>query len=199
LAVQPENSFFRIHKKGRGFKFHKSLMGEDGSWSHHHIFDWIYLSVPRCEDFEKSDPSFDSFSTEGVFTYKPFCDDFGPMNLGSVCEFCMLMVDKIRNRTDRPISMITLSSKRNITNAVFLLGSYLIIILKLDTRIVTSLFRSLQDELLSYRDVSPGKQNFSLYLDDCWGGVQKASALGWVDFRLTKLSPSGLGFDLESY
>ena len=51
-------------------------------------------------------------------------------------------------------------------------------------------FEPLRHHLVSYRDVSPGEQNFHLHLEDCWQGIWRARKLGWVDF-----GPTGFSYD----
>jgi cell division cycle 14 len=60
---------------------------------------------------------------------------------------------------------------------------------------VISCFLLVMRWTVSYRDVSPGDQNFSLYLRDCWGGLLRAKSLGWVSFTDREEG----GFDLEEY
>jgi hypothetical protein len=54
-------------------------------------------------------------------SYVPFCDDFGPMNLGTVHEFCELLLDRVNHRHDRSIIIQTTTETRFLTNAIFLL------------------------------------------------------------------------------
>jgi cell division cycle 14 len=83
---------------------------------------------------------------------------------------------------------------RAITNAVFLIGAYLI--MRRDCCIdgVIAICEPVMDLLVPFRDVSRGPQNFDLHVQDCWGGLVRAKRLGWVSF-----SPDGDGFDLEEY
>jgi hypothetical protein len=53
-------------------------------------------------------------------------------------------------------------------------------------------FVELEQWVVPYRDVTPGPQNFSLHVQDCWKGLLRAKQLGWVH-----LGPDG--FDLEEY
>jgi cell division cycle 14 len=125
-------------------------------------------------------------------SYVSFCDDFGPMNLGTLYEFCLVLDEVLSQHQDRPIAMQTKSESRSFTNAVFLLGAYMIIRLGECPDKVGRAFESLSHLLASYRDVSPGRQNFNLYVRDCWDGLWRAKQLGWVDF-----GPEG--FDRDEY
>ena len=127
-----------------------------------------------------------------LLQYDSFRDDFGPMSLGTAhkvfnaLESCLM---------ENPLKTIMIPSElksKALTNTVFLLGAYLI--MKFDASLdeLTAVFQPVNGWLVSFRDVSPGQQNFHLHLRDCWAGLQKAKQLGWVkgDFQ---------GFDAEEY
>ena len=67
-------------------------------------------------------------------------------------------------------------------------------ILKLhaDAPEVAEHFASLLPDLVPYRDISPGPQNFDLRLEDCWQALSKGVELDWADF-------SSGGFDVQEY
>ena len=68
------------------------------------------------------------------------------------------------------------------TNACFLAGAYMILRLGQSPESVVDQFKHLLPDLLSYRDISPGPQNFDLRLQDCWEALGKGLELSWVDF-----------------
>ncbi len=78
------------------------------------------------------------------------------------------------------------------TNALFLLGSYLIMICDCNLEYVVECFAPVMHMVTSYRDVSPGPQNFSLELEHCWSGLLRGKQLGWVRFESD-------GFNIEQY
>ena len=91
--------------------------------------------------------------------------------------------------------MLALAVSKDIqerTNAVFLAGAYMIMRLDSDLESVKTAFAPLHGRVVPYRDVSPGKPNFDLHVQDCWGGLARAKGLGWVSFHAK-------GFDLEEY
>ena len=62
-------------------------------------------------------------------SYVPFCDDFGPMNIGAVIRF-IEQLDEAFNQ--HPLSILLYCvdpDRRSLTNAIFLLGCYMIIVL----------------------------------------------------------------------
>ena len=58
--------------------------------------------------------------------YVPFCEDFVPQNPASVLRFCQLI--QIEKSVDLSRNVVVVSSqfRRSLTNAVFLLGAYMI-------------------------------------------------------------------------
>ena len=152
-----------------------------------HVYDRICLHAADCDLDSRSrfnDAWSTFFSIDGVLHYQGFCDDFGPMSLGTTYDFYKLL-DK--HLDENPAHSVVLQSKlegRALTNAVFLLGSYLLIkysTLRPDA--VLALFRLVQHLLLSCRDVSPGEQNFHLHLRDCWGGLWRLSPRACLAWR----------------
>jgi cell division cycle 14 len=161
--------------------------------THHHLFDRMHLVV-SSEYIECGirRPEFCYFNVDDRIDYIGFADDFGPMNLGSIYQYCSILNNVLADSCDKPIAMVCVSDRRSVTNAVFLIGSYLIMELNWKVETILALFDSVSNLLLTYRDVSPGVQNFHLNLEDCWGGLFRAKNLGWIDF-----GPEG--FDLEEY
>ncbi len=125
---------------------------------------------------------FNYFSVHQDLVHISFCDDFGPLNLGCVFKFCVILDERIKESHVKPLVLTYPLDQRSLTNSVFLLGSYLIMKLDYPPYQVEETFSSLSPFLASFRDVSPGPQNFDLRLRDCWEGVSRAKALGWVSF-----------------
>ena len=134
----------------------------------------IFASNSYSEEFEYVD-------IENLMPYTAFHDDFGPMNLASIFQFCRSVEHSMKRSPDTPIALKISSDLRAITNAVFLLGSFMILRLKFSIQSTYSAFESIWPLVLSYRDVSPGKQNFDLAVQDCWAGLLRAKDLNWVD------------------
>ena len=68
--------------------------------------------------------------------YRPFCADFGPMNLGMTHHFCEVLQELLLSpeyqRTkivyySQPSANDTIQTKNDITNAIYLLGSFLVL------------------------------------------------------------------------
>ena len=71
--------------------------------------------------------------------------------------------------------------KRNLTNAIFLLGSYMIFKEDMSPQRVAASFVWLDKKLLEpYRDATFTKADFSLFLVDCWANLYRGKQQGWV-------------------
>ena len=123
---------------------------------------------------------FSYFSIDPDLSYAGFCDDFGPMSLGTIFQFSALLDEKMARRPNDQFVMLTEDNQQTFTNSVFLLGSYMIMRLDSEVDDVDKCFECVHKMLASYRDVSPGKQNFHLRVQDCWAGLRKAKSLGWM-------------------
>ena len=121
------------------------------------------------------------FSVDGVLEYVGFCDDFGPLNLGAVHNFCTI-VDNQLKLSSRSVVMKTIPEQKAITNAVFLIGAYMIMKLDMSLPEIQDRLADFFPLMVSYRDISRGEQNFHLQARDCWEGLQKAKELQWIDF-----------------
>ena len=156
---------------------------------HFLVVDRVYLAVTKENSDLRAD--FTYFSIEDKICYHGFADDFGPLNLGSVFQFCEMLDDIVGQQTS-PVALLSKMDPKSITNAVFLMGSYMIMRKDASVEQVMDNFEQMNNLIVSYRDVTPGVQNFHLYVHDCWSGLIKAKQLGWVDFELD-------GFDFQEY
>ena len=154
-----------------------------------HLFDRFHLVAAWTASF---DSSYMCFSIDENITYVGFCDDFGPMSLGSVFEFCCAIDKMMMKHETMPIAIHTLPKLRSVTNAAFLIGAYMLMKLSFDIDQVMEVLAPVMRMTVAYRDVSPGVQNFHLTVQDCLKGLLRAKHLSWVDFGAD-------GFDLEEY
>jgi cell division cycle 14 len=156
------------------------------------ISDDICLLISHLPEYSYSDPELACFSTEGVLIYESFSHDFGPMNLACVYRFCTMVDEHRALNPSKTIAVICETDAKKVTNAVFLLGAYLIMERDYNLEATVSSCETVLGHCVHFRDVSPGKPTFLLSLKDCWGGLVRAKELGWVDF-----GPEG--FDLAEY
>ena len=146
--------------------------------------DWLWPTFDsRTNEYAlPATPSFFSMSDLGI-SYSPFCDDFGPMNLATVYRFCNALETAHQADNLQNVVIVSIPSKQDTTNAAFLLGAHMIMHRGLNPDQVYQCFYCVQPWLISYRDVSPGKQNFCLHLIDCWEGLWRAKQLSWLSFE----------------
>ena len=156
---------------------------------HHQVFNRFYLIA--SEKIALINPRFLHVDVSDLH-YESFRDDFGPMNLGSTFRFIEKVQTLLKSHPTRPIAFHVLLDEKEITNAVYLIGAYLILQFGLHPDEVAQKFDPVKHHLVSFRDVSPGKQNFHLYLTDCWAGLWRANQLDWIKRGLN-------GFDATEY
>jgi cell division cycle 14 len=122
------------------------------------------------------------FAPENSINYYPLCDDFGPMNLASVVKFIQQLDIELEADPKCTLYYCVEECKRALTNAVFLLGAYMILRLKQPVAAVVESFSWADDTLVEpFRDATFSRPDFGLTLADCWGGLARGIQLGWVD------------------
>ena len=112
--------------------------------------------------------------------YIPFCDDFGPMNLSEVFRFSDILKNLTYQYPNKILVYSTDTCPRQITNAVFLLGSYLILDRDKSPEDAWQIFESISGSMEMYRDATYSNPTFRLSLQDCWSGLHRAKAIGWI-------------------
>ncbi len=114
--------------------------------------------------------------------YFPLCDDFGPMNLASVVKFIRQLDNELETFSSCVLLYVVEKGQRALTNAVFLLGAFMIMRLEYSLDEVEQSCSGLDPTLLTaYRDATFAPSDFDLTLQDCWGAIVRAMKLGWVD------------------
>ena len=115
--------------------------------------------------------------------YHAYCDDFGPMSMISTIEFIQLLDSELDSSSNLPVVIAAEIGRRALTNAVYLLGAYMIVRLDMTPGQVENQFRFLDPTFLeSYRDATYVRPDFRLHLIDCWRGLAKGKARGWIKY-----------------
>ena len=136
---------------------------------------------------ERLDQSFQLFCPKKSLQYRAFCDDFGPLNLASIVDFVIALDLQLESDPESKIAFMIEKGKRNLTNAVFLLGSYMILKEGMTPAAVSLSFGRLDPRLIeSYRDATFSNPRFKLSLLDCWRGLSKAKHVGWLEYSSIK-------------
>ena len=131
-----------------------------------------------------------AFVSAEEFRYFSYCEDFGPISLATLFQFCSTINDKFMSASF--VVITSPSDPKSLTNAVFLTGAYLMMCFDFELKDVKDRLATFFLQTVPFQDVSPGKQNFGLQIEDCWSGLLKAKQLGWVSFRTG-------GFVLDRY
>lgn len=145
----------------------------------YHVFGRVFVMPVEGSKCESCDwnPRFKYFEIYDSISYIGFADDFGPMNMASIFQFSEQLDSQLDQYTC-DLAMVTRNDPKTMTNAVFLLGSYLIMRLNYDLAETVACFEEVMPFTVPYRDVSPGPQNFQLYIQDCWAGLLRGKQLG---------------------
>ena len=121
------------------------------------------------------------FDTPSNVIYTPLCDDFGPMGLLSIFHFIEQLDEEITTAQPSHVVYAPGSDNHSLTNAVFLLGAYILMKLNLSPDDIWQRFRALERDLVPFRDASHHQPPASLLtVLDCWRGLHRAKELGWV-------------------
>ena len=142
----------------------------------------VYISQSRHMPALR--PKTRCFSTHGILSYEPFCDDFGPMDFPTIARFVRILDGELFLAASEGATSIVYcadSGARNLTNAVFLLGAYLILKCGQSANYARNALSAIGDELLEeFRDATYGPPASCLSLYDCWAGLTRAAAAGWI-------------------
>ena len=146
----------------------------------YHIFENLYLSQESdIANLKKS--GFHCFQTQEL-QYHAFCDDFGPMNALSLLTFTGIIEENIGLNPSKKLAYCVGDGPRNLTNAAFLLGAYLILKKNLSPEEVSFRFAKINKNYFEYyRDATFSDPSFRLTLKDCWEGLAKGKSIGWMD------------------
>ena len=121
------------------------------------------------------------FRPASAVDFHPFCDDFGPLNLASVVNFIRALDSELSCFPENRVVFCVENGRRHLTNAVFLLGTCMLLKEGLSLSAVSASFDRLDGDLLEgYRDATYSDSDFRLELEDCWKGLAKGMQLGWV-------------------
>ena len=128
--------------------------------------------------------------------YDAYCDDFGPMNMSSTISFIRRLDAELAAFPGSKIVIYAQEGRRALTNAVFLIGAYMILKLDMTPSEVEARFRWLnQSSIESYRDATYSHPDFQLHLIDCWRGLHKGKEHGWVRYGGDKYKWGAIDFD----
>ena len=122
------------------------------------------------------------FSSDTVLEDDGFHDTNGPASLGNIFQFFNLVESLLSENADSSICLTCPLDCPALTNAIFLVGAYLMMKHETDPDELVKRLSPASDFVASFRNASPGRDDhhFHLYLHDCWAGLWRAKELGWV-------------------
>ena len=139
------------------------------------------LYVAQGIDSFSHNAGFRIFRPDPEVQYFPLCDDFGPMNMACLASFVLQLDKELADFPSGRVVYCVEDDRRSLTNAVFLLGAYMILSLQESIEDVVDCFGWLNaDQHEEYRDATFSQPTFRLALADCWRALAKARQLGWV-------------------
>ena len=148
----------------------------------HQVKDRLYLAQ-NIRGLTLDETKFRKFQPTQALVYHAYCDDFGPVCMAAVVDFVKLLDAELAKFPDANIVFLAPDGKRALTNAVFLLGAYMILKIDMTPTNVELCFRWLDHTSLeSYRDATFASPTFRLRLIDCWRGLGKGMEHGWVRY-----------------
>ena len=132
--------------------------------------------------------------------YHPLCKDFGPMSLSAISKFIDLFDKELAECSSESIVYSVKTGRRELTNGVFLLGTYMLLRLGMKLREVSGKFDVLNPNLFEpFRDASDGPSMLDISLVDCWRGIRRAQKLHWLAYPSRSNQNLWGRIDLEEY
>ena len=164
-----------------------SQSGVLGSCVFHPVIgDRVYLAcMPEAKRLIASEhrDEYHMFETSEL-EYIPFCHDFGPLSLGDAHRFVNMIQNKIARYPGKKIVYCVSDEATHLTNGVFLLGCYMVMVLGLSPDAVLSAFEDLLHLLLPYRDASLDDCDFPLPVESCWRALHRLGTCSlWIKRR----------------
>ena len=144
-----------------------------------------------------------AFQPDPEIRYDPYCDDFGPFNMSSTIRFIQQLQDAVAASLMKSCDQVIYGipdSPRSLSNAVMLLGSYLILKEDLLPAKVVERFDGIDwNGMENFRDPTHQPADFGLTLMDCWSGLHRGKRCSWVDRPSNANSPFWGEIDVEQY
>jgi cell division cycle 14 len=159
----------------------------------------VFVSQEECHP----ESDFLSFRNDDHLLYHPYRDDFGPLNLSSTVHFIRMLDEMVSECVSSNVSQLVYcveSGRRPLTNAVMLLGCYMILMQDKTPDQVAEQFAWIgQEQLEDFRDATDLPSDFGLTLLDCWRGLHRGQQLRWIA-RPSRPDSSFWGaIDMEQY
>lgn len=137
--------------------------------------------------FEKSDRAFHYFSIDNTLRHLGFYTETGPLNLGNMYHFTMMLNNKRQRLTENVKIIFYCKNERSyIANAATLIGCYQVTEMGLSPEEAYATVRHLQP-FLPFRDACMGPCTYKLTVLDCLSSIKKAHTMRWFDWNTFNL------------
>eukprot|EP00290_Baffinella_frigidus_P029308 CAMPEP_0180233886 /NCGR_PEP_ID=MMETSP0987-20121128/28330_1 /TAXON_ID=697907 /ORGANISM="non described non described, Strain CCMP2293" /LENGTH=349 /DNA_ID=CAMNT_0022199765 /DNA_START=143 /DNA_END=1189 /DNA_ORIENTATION=+ len=119
-------------------------------------------------------------------SYRNYCSDFGPVDLGLVVQFCrqlrtLLHDPRLRGR---PVIYYSQLDEAFCTNTAFLLGAYLVLVERWSPEAAAAPLERIEPSPFKmFRDATDLPSDFDLSIRDCLRGLAKAAGAGFFDLE----------------
>jgi len=127
------------------------------------------------------------FNVDNDLKYFPFNKDFGPLNLAMVHRYSRELARLLRDKNYQENKIFHYCTSEEpldkLINGAFLMGAFMVIILKMSSDEAFEKFKPYHSLLRSYRDASKGECFYNCTLLHCLQGLEHAVRFGWYDFR----------------
>lgn len=127
------------------------------------------------------------FNIDNDLTYFPFNKDFGPLNLAMVHRYSRELARLLRDQSYSENRIFHYCSAQEpgdkMVNGAFLMGAFMIIILKMTAEQAYDRFTPYHSVFKPYRDASKGTCFYNCTLLHVLQGLEYAVRFGWYDFR----------------
>eukprot|EP00288_Rhodomonas_lens_P007272 CAMPEP_0177726168 /NCGR_PEP_ID=MMETSP0484_2-20121128/19634_1 /TAXON_ID=354590 /ORGANISM="Rhodomonas lens, Strain RHODO" /LENGTH=454 /DNA_ID=CAMNT_0019238717 /DNA_START=10 /DNA_END=1374 /DNA_ORIENTATION=+ len=154
------------------------------------LTDRLSFSVHSSEEHTRLEisgkPKLFFFTTNFHEQYDPYCDDFGPVTIASLWEFCECMRTTMEDSKRDNLHLVYYCQDRrdHIANTAFLLGAYLTLVERWSPEDAAECFQSISpNPIRPYRDATFSIQDYEINLVDCFRGLRSAEQLRWFSLR----------------
>lgn len=121
------------------------------------------------------------FNSDREFRYLAFCNEFGPVDINLTYKFCKKLDSMLQSPENKgkKIYHTTSSHPHHRSNSAYLMGAYCIIVLKLSSSSVSTLFSSVP---VRFRDAANGSCSYFLSLSSCFQALEHAIKRNWFNY-----------------
>lgn len=115
----------------------------------------------------------------------PFNKDFGPLNLAMMHKYVKELARLLQDESYKDFKIFHYCSDKydKIANSAFLMGAFLVIVMKQTPEEAWRRFRSYEGMIRPFRDAAKGECRYACTVLHCLQGLAQGLRLGWYDFR----------------